>query len=84
MDEGAGMKKVSVDVKRNYRNRVLEMRLKAGYAKQKKFASRLGISPTILCDIETNKRFLSSIYAIRIKQVLNCSLDDLYEINRLM
>lgn len=72
------MRRISTEIKRNYENNVLTMRLKAGFAKQKLFAERIGISPTILCDIESNRQFLSSVYALRIAEVLDCKLDDLF------
>jgi transcriptional regulator with XRE-family HTH domain len=54
------------------------MRLKAGFAKQKEFAIRSGICPTVICELESGKRFLSSLYALRIAEVLGCRLDDLF------
>jgi DNA-binding XRE family transcriptional regulator len=62
-----------------YRNNVQLLRLKAGIAKQKTFAEKLGIKPQILCEIESNRRFLSSVYALRICEVLGCRMDELFE-----
>lgn len=72
------MGSVSDEIKRNYENRVLQMRLKAGYKTQKALAKRAGISPTTLCDIESNRRFLSSAYALQLAEVLNCKIDELF------
>jgi len=73
------MTRVNEDIRREYRNAVLQQRLKAGYKTQRAFAERVGISPSTLCDIESNRLFLSSTHALRIRDVLNCSLDELYE-----
>jgi len=76
------MSNFSSRIKKIYRNRVLERRLKAGFKTQKEFAEEIGISPTILCDIESNRRFLSAVYGLRIAEVLGCGLGDLYEKSR--
>lgn len=72
------MGSVSDEIRRNYENTVLLLRLKAGYKTQKALASRIGFSPSILCEIESNQRFLSSVYALRIAEVLGCTVDDLF------
>jgi DNA-binding XRE family transcriptional regulator len=72
------MEGISNEIKRKYQNNVLLMRLKAGFAKQKEFAKRTGICPSVICEIESGKRFLSSLYALRIAEVLECKLDDLF------
>lgn len=73
------MARIANDVKRRFRNRVLPARLQKGLKTQKELSERTGIRPSILCDIESNKIFLSSIYALRIADVLGCKLDELYE-----
>jgi len=66
-------------IKRDYRAKVLEHRLKAGIKNQKEFAELTGIAPSILSDLESSRLFLSSPYALRIAEVLDCKVDDLYE-----
>ena len=78
-EQGGSMRKATREIKAKYQNNVLMMRLKAGYKTQKEFAQRIRISPTTLCDLESNRQFLSSAYALRIAEVLGCSLDDLFE-----
>jgi len=73
------MIRIAEEIKRKYRNRVLHVRLKAGIKTQKELAKLTGIRPSILCEIESNKAFLSTPYALRIKEALTCSLDDLFE-----
>jgi transcriptional regulator with XRE-family HTH domain len=73
------MTKTVDDTKKRYRNNVLTLRLRAGIAKQKDFAERLGIAPQVLSEIESNRRFLSAPYALRISEELGCRLDDLFE-----
>lgn len=73
------MSRLTETIKKNYENKVLVLRLRAGFVKQKDFAAKVGISPTILCYIESNRTFLSSVYALRIAEVLDCSLGALYE-----
>jgi len=76
------MERITSEIKEKYQNNILSLRLKAGYKTQKDFAKRIGINPSILCDIESNHQFLSSAYALRIAEVLDCSLDDLFEKNK--
>ena len=73
------MARIAPEIKRSYLNAVLQKRLQAGIAKQKDLAERTGIRPSILCDIESNRIFLSSVYALRIAEILGCKVDDLYE-----
>lgn len=47
-------------------------------AKQEVLALRTGIPRTTLSALETNKLFLSAPYALLIRDVLGCTLDDLY------
>jgi DNA-binding XRE family transcriptional regulator len=65
-------------VKSLYRNNVLKLRLRLGYKTQKDFAATLGVCPGLLCDVESNRRFLTSSLALRISEVTGCSLDELY------
>ena len=73
------MNRIDSSIRKGYRNTVLLLRLQAGFVKQKDFAEKTGISPQTVSEIESNKRFLSSPYALRIAEVLGCSLDDLFE-----
>jgi len=62
-----------------YRNKVRELRLKALIPSQAELARRSGICRTRICALENNRTALSIQYAFRLKKVLRCSLDDLYE-----
>ena len=73
------MNKITEQIKRNYRTRVLECRLKAGIPKQKELALRTGIPSSIVSDLESGRQFLSSPYALKICEVCGCKLDDLFE-----
>ena len=66
-------------VRSQYRNRVRACRLLAQINKQEILARRTGIPRTTLSALETNKKFLSAPYALLIREVLSCTLDDLYE-----
>lgn len=72
------MKSDQRSVRRRYRNDVQMKRLRAGYKTQKEFAREVGICSSVLCEIECNKRFLSSPIALRICEVLECKMDDLF------
>jgi len=74
-----GHRKLVSKVHSQYRNRVQHCRLHAGIAKQETLARRTGIPRTTLSALETNRLFLSSSYALLIRDELGCSLDDLYE-----
>jgi len=65
--------------KLRYRNKVRELRLKALIPSQAELARRSGICRTRICALENNRTPLSIRYAFRLKKVLRCSLDDLYE-----
>ena len=67
------------EMKQRYRNRVLQARLEAGIETQKELARLSGIASSVLCDIESNRLFLSSPYALRLNEVLGCGLDQLFE-----
>lgn len=66
-------------IRRKYRNRVQRMRLRAGIRYQTELADRAGIPRTTLSTIEANRLWLSSAYALLLREELGCSLDDLYE-----
>jgi DNA-binding XRE family transcriptional regulator len=42
-------------------------------------ARKSGIDRTTISALENNRLFLSIHYALRLKELLGCSLDDLYE-----
>ncbi|MBI4302964.1 MAG: helix-turn-helix transcriptional regulator [Chloroflexi bacterium] len=46
---------------------------------QAELARLTDIDRTTISALENNRMFLSIYYAVRIKEVLRCSLDDLYE-----
>jgi DNA-binding XRE family transcriptional regulator len=48
-------------------------------ATQEELARLTGIDRTTISAIENNRLFLSSPYALIFKEVLGCSLDDLFE-----
>ncbi|MBI4283548.1 MAG: helix-turn-helix transcriptional regulator [Chloroflexi bacterium] len=62
-----------------YRNRLRKCRLRAMIATQEELARLTGIDRTTISAIENNRLFLSAPYALIFKEVLQCSLDDLYE-----
>lgn len=66
-------------VKKKYRNRLRKCRLRAMIATQEELAKLTGIDRTTISAIEKNRLFLSSAYALIFKEVLGCSLDDLFE-----
>jgi DNA-binding XRE family transcriptional regulator len=66
-------------VNHQYHNRLRECRLKALVAKQEDLAKMTGISRSTISALENNRLFLSSQYALRIAEVLHCTLDNLYE-----
>lgn len=63
----------------HYRNRVRESRLRALIPSQAELARRTGICRTTICALENNRVALSIHYAMLIRKVIGCSLDDLYE-----
>ncbi len=65
--------------KRKFRNRLRKCRLRAIIATQEELAKLTGIDRTTISAIENNRLFLSSPYALIFKEVLGCSLDDLFE-----
>lgn len=71
-------RKLLKKVKARYENRVKIYRLKALIDKQAELARLTGIPRSTLNNIENNKIFLSSYYALLISEALGCSISDLY------
>ena len=72
-------RKLLKKVRKRYKNRVKQCRLKALVETQADLARLTGISRSTLNNIENNKIFLSSYYGLLISEALGCSLSDLYE-----
>lgn len=53
--------------------------MKALVGTQEELARLTGIDRTTISALENNRLFLSIHYALRLKEVLGCSLDDFYE-----
>jgi len=66
-------------VKESYRNRVRQCRLKALIRTQAELARLTGIPRGNINNIENDRLFLSSYYALLIAEVLGCSVSDLYQ-----
>ena len=64
---------------KRHRNRLRECRLRSLIPTQLKLARKSGIDRTTISALENNRLFLSIHYALRLREVLGCSLDDLYE-----
>lgn len=64
---------------KHYRNRLRECRLHSLISTQKELARKSGIDRTTISALENNRLFLSIHYALCLREVLGCSLDDLYE-----
>ncbi|HUV52601.1 MAG TPA: helix-turn-helix transcriptional regulator [Dehalococcoidia bacterium] len=64
---------------KHYRNRLRECRLRSLISTQKELARKSGIDRTTISALENNRLFLSIHYALCLREVLGCSLDDLYE-----
>jgi len=64
---------------KRYRNRLRECRLRSLISTQMELARKSGIDRTTISALENNRLFLSIHYALRLREVLGCSLDDLYE-----
>lgn len=64
---------------KRYRNRLRQCRLRSLISTQLELADKSGIDHTTISALESNRLFLSIRYALRLKEVLGCSLDDLYE-----
>jgi len=67
------------EVRTRYRNRLRECRLRGLIISEAELARRTGIERTTISTLENNRRFLSIEQALLIREVLGCSLDDLYE-----
>ena len=67
------------EVRCRYRNRLRQCRLRGLIISEAELARRTGIERTILSALENNRRFLGIEHALLIKEVVGCSLDDLYE-----
>ena len=72
-------RKLLKEVTEKYENKVRACRLRALIAKQEELSRRTGIPRSTINAIENNRAFLSSPYALLIRDALGCSLDDLYE-----
>lgn len=64
---------------KQYRNRLRECRLRSLISTQVELARKSSIDRTTISALENNRLFLSIHYALRLKELLGCSLDDLYE-----
>ena len=71
--------RILFQAKRKYRNRLRKCRLRAMIATQEELSKLTRIDRTTISAIENNRLFLSSAYALIFKEVLTCSLDDLFE-----
>lgn len=67
------------ELRSRYRNRLRECRLRGLIISEAELARRTGIERTTLSALENNRRFLGIEHALLIKEVVGCSLDDLYE-----
>jgi len=77
--QGNVARSVLAQAKKKYRNRLRKCRLRAMIATQEELAKLTGIDRTTISAIENNRLFLSSPYGLILKEVLGCSLDDLFE-----
>lgn len=71
--------RIPAQAKKNYKNKLRKCRLRAMIATQDELAKLTGIDRSTISAIENNRLFLSSPYALIFKEVLGCSLDDLFE-----
>ena len=69
---------IRAEIKSRYQNRVRECRLRGLIISEAELSRRTGIERTTLSALENNRRFLCIEHALLIKEVLGCSLDDLY------
>ena len=72
-------RKLLKKVRKRYKNRVKQCRLRALVETQADLSKLTGISRPTINNIENNKTFLSSYYGLIIAEALGCSLSDLYE-----
>lgn len=70
----------SFSVRQLHKNRLRECRLRALIASQSELARKTGIDRTTISALENNRLALSIHNALRIKGVLGCSLDELYQV----
>ena len=70
---------IRAEMRSRYQNRVRECRLRGLIISEAELSRRTGIERTTISALENNRRFLSAEHALLIKEVLGCSLDDLYE-----
>lgn len=61
------------------KNRLRELRLRALIPSEAELARRSGICRTTICALEKNRITLSIENAFRLKRILGCTLDELYE-----
>ncbi len=61
------------------KNRLRELRLRALIPSEAELARRSGICRTTICALEKNRITLSIENAFRLKRILGCTLDQLYE-----
>ena len=67
------------EVRARYCNRLRQCRLRGLIISEAELARRTGIERTTISALENNRRFLSIEQALLIREVLGCSLDDLYQ-----
>ena len=70
---------IRAEMRSRYHNRVRECRLRGLIISEAGLSRRTGIERTTLSALENNRRFLCIEHALLIREVLGCSLDDLYE-----
>lgn len=74
-----GENRIHSEVRLRYRNRLRQCRLRGLIISEAELARRTGIERTTVSALENNRRFLCIEHALLIKEILGCSLDDLYE-----
>ena len=70
---------IRAEMRSRYCNRVRECRLRGLIISEAELSRRTGIERTTLSALENNRRFLCIEHALLIREVLGCSLDDLYD-----
>jgi transcriptional regulator with XRE-family HTH domain len=73
------MNAIRSEIRTRYRNRLRECRLRGLIISEAELARRTGIQRTTLSALENNRRFLPIEHALLIREVLGCTLDELYE-----
>lgn len=73
------MNTIRSEIRLRYRNRLRECRLRGLIISEAELSRRTGIQRTTLSALENNRRFLPIEHALLIKEVLGCTLDELYE-----